>query len=48
MVLTANQTLAFFTDAAQMGIPNATFQQLSREGIETPEDLKDFDDDALR
>jgi hypothetical protein len=41
--LTAAQTTAFFEDAAQMGIPNATAVQLQAEGIDALEDLVDFD-----
>ena len=48
MVLTAAQTIAFFEDAAQMGIPHATVIQLQAEGISTVNDLADFDKDSLQ
>ena len=48
MVLTAAQTTAFFEDAGQMGIPHATVVQLAHEGIETVDDLADFDKDSLQ
>ena len=47
MPLTAAQTSAFFEDAAQMGIPNATVVQLQVEGIVTVDDLKEFDKDTM-
>ena len=47
MVLTAAQTNAFFTQAAQMGIPAATVNQLAIEGIATVDDLVDFDKDTI-
>ena len=47
MVLTAAQTNAFFTDAAQMGIPAETVIQMVNEGISTVDDLIDFDKDAI-
>ena len=43
MPLTAAQQTAFFEDAAQMGIPNATAVQLQQEGINNVDDLVDFD-----
>lgn len=48
MVLTAAQTLAFFEDDAQMGIPHDTVAQLRNEGITTVGDLADFDKDTLQ
>jgi hypothetical protein len=45
--LTAAQTTAFFEDAAQMGIPNATVVQLQEEGIDTVDDLVDFDKSTI-
>ena len=48
MPLTNAQTVAFFTNGAQMGIPANTFAQLENEGITTPNDLIDFDDTALK
>lgn len=47
MVLTAAQITAFFTDADQMGIPQRTVNQLVNEGIESPDDLVDFDKDTM-
>ena len=38
MVFTNLQTIAFFTAADQMAIPQATFAQLSSEGITTVKD----------
>lgn len=43
MVFTNLQTIAFFTAADQMAIPQATFAQLSSEGITTVSDLEEFD-----
>jgi hypothetical protein len=48
MVLTAAQTTAFFEDPGQMGIPHETVVQLALEGIESINDLADFDKDALQ
>ena len=48
MVLTNQQTTAFFEDAAQMGLPNETVVQLAVEGIATVYDLADFDKDTLQ
>jgi len=48
MVLTAAQTTSFFEQGAQMGIPNATVVQLRAEGIESLDDLADFDKDSLQ
>ncbi len=47
MPLTAAQTTAFFEEAAQMGIPNATVVQLQVEGIVSVDDLADFDKDTI-
>ena len=47
MVFTAAQTTAFFEDADQMAIPHATVVQLSTEGIDDVEGLRDFDKDNL-
>ena len=47
MVLTALQTQNFFEQPAQMAIPNATVAQLANEGIESVNDLIDFDKDSL-
>jgi len=48
MVLTEAQMTSFFKQEAQMGIPNATVVQLRAEGIETLDDLADFDKDSLQ
>ena len=47
MVLTAGQTTAFFENADQMGIPNATVVQLAVEGISTLDDLSEFSKDDI-
>ena len=48
MVLTLNQTTAFFTKPAQMAIPQPTLAQMQNEGITTVDDLADFDKDTLK
>ena len=48
MVLTAAQTTLFFEDAAQMAIPHATVLQLVTEGIDTVNDLSEFDKDTIQ
>jgi hypothetical protein len=48
MVFTANQVTAFFEEATQMAIPNATRVQLVTEGIATVDDLGEFDDENLK
>jgi len=47
MPLTAAQTTAFFENADQMGIPNQTVVQIHQEGIDTVDDLVDFDKDTI-
>jgi hypothetical protein len=47
MPLTIAQTTAFFEQAAQMGLPNATVIQLQAEGITAIGDLVDFDKDTM-
>jgi predicted RecB family nuclease len=47
MPLTVAQTMAFFEQDAQMGIPNETVVQLQEEGITTVDDLADFDKDTM-
>jgi hypothetical protein len=47
MVLTAAQTTTFFQDAEQMAIPDATVLQLVAEGINTVDDLSEFDKDTI-
>ena len=48
MVLTAAQTMAFFCDGDQMGIPQTTVAQLQIEGITTISDLADFEKETLQ
>ena len=49
MVLTGPQTTAFFTEDSQMGIPQATYDHMKNsEGINTVDDLADFDKDTLK
>jgi hypothetical protein len=48
MVLTAAQTTAFFKNAAQIAIPNATVLQLVAEGINTVVNLSKFDKDTVQ
>ena len=48
MVLTVAQTTAFFENAAQMAIPNATVVQLVTEGIDSVDDLSEFDKDTIQ
>ena len=47
MPITAAQTTAFFESADQMAIPNATVVQLVAEGIDTVDDLSEFDKDTI-
>jgi hypothetical protein len=47
MVLTAAQTTSFFENADQMAIPNATVLQLVAEGIDSVDDLSEFDKDTI-
>jgi hypothetical protein len=47
MVLTAAQTTAFFKNAQQMAIPNATVVQLVSKGINTVDDFAEFDKDTI-
>jgi hypothetical protein len=47
MVLTAAQTAAFYEQDAQMGIPNATVIQMQNEGINTVNNLADFEKDTI-
>jgi hypothetical protein len=48
MVMTANQTKAFFEANTQVAMPNATIIQLQAEGISTVDDLLDFDKETLQ
>jgi hypothetical protein len=47
MVLTVAQTTAFFENADQMAIPNATVMELVNEGINTVDDLAEFDKETI-
>ena len=48
MVLTNNQTMFFFQNYAQMGIPDETVVQLGNEEIMTVDDLVDFEKDTIQ
>ena len=48
MVLTATQMTAFFENADQMGIQHAMVVQLAQEGIQSVDDLTNFNKDALQ
>ena len=48
MVLAAAQTTSFFVNADQMRVQHATVVQLALEGIQTVDDLADFDKEALQ
>ena len=48
MVLAAAQMTSFFENADQMGVQHATVVQLALEGIQTVDDLADFDKEALQ
>ena len=48
MVLTAAQTTSFFENTDQMGVQHATVVQLALEGIQTVDNLADFDKEALQ
>jgi hypothetical protein len=48
MVLTAAETVLFFENAAQMGLPAETRIALQAEGINAIEDLRDFSADDIR
>jgi hypothetical protein len=48
MVMTVNQMRAFFENADQMAMPDATIIQLQAEGISTVDDLMDFDKETLQ
>jgi hypothetical protein len=47
MVLTAAQTTQFFEGDAQMAIPNGMVLELVNEGINTVDDLAEFDKDTI-
>ena len=44
----AAQITAFFTDANQMAIQQATLAELANKGISTPDDLANFDKDTIK
>ena len=46
-LLDAAALTAFFENANAMALSNRTCLQLASEGILTPDDFKDFDDDGL-
>jgi uncharacterized protein (DUF433 family) len=46
MPLTAAQTMVFFEQDVQLGIPNETVVQLQQEGITAVDNLADFDKDT--
>ena len=48
MVLTAAQTIAFFENPDQMGIPHATMMQMQQEGIQSIADLANFEKQSLQ
>ena len=48
MVLNTVQMTSFFENADQMGVQHATVIQLALEGIQTVDDLTDFDKEALQ
>ena len=47
MVLTGAQTLAFFTNEDQMGVPAETVAQMEQEGITNVDDLAEFDNTRM-
>ena len=47
MTFDANAIAAFFEEGGQMGIPHETVQGLSDQGIDSPDDLSEFDKDSL-
>ena len=48
MVLTGVQITAFFTEDAQIGIPQATVNHMQQEGITSVDDLIDFDNKSIK
>jgi len=46
MPLNAAQLTAFWTNAAQMGLSAHTRTQIAAEGLVTPDDFEDFNDEA--
>ena len=47
MALTNAQTQAFFENANQMGVPNATRAHLETEGVTAVDDLLEFDKETI-
>ena len=47
MVFTAAQTTAFYEGADQMAIPNAMVPELVNKGIQTVNDLSEFDKTSI-
>ena len=43
MILTTGQTTLFFEDAEQMAMPHEAVLQLTHEGLDTVDDLVEFD-----
>ena len=48
MVLTANQTIAFYENNNQMSLPQAMRLQLVSEGLENVHDLLEFDGESIK
>ena len=48
MVLTDNQTIAFYEDKDQISLPQATRLQLVSEGLENVHDLLEFDGESIK
>ena len=48
MVLTANQTIAFYEDNDQISLPQAMRLQLVSEGLENVHDLFEFDEESIK
>ena len=46
MPLSNAQLKAFWTNAAQMGLSDCTCSQLAVEGLATPEDFEDFNEET--
>ena len=48
MVLTAGQRTSFFSNADQLGIPADTLVQMRQDGINSEQDLVEFDEAAIK
>ena len=48
MVLTAVHKITFFENANQMGVQHAIVAQLAQEGIQSVDEITDFDKEALQ